>query len=175
MTTESIQHASASQGKAEDTAASDDTGDGSTLIPLRLKITHCGCNVPSLEHLTETHEVMVKRDGSDTAADVKRALSLKANIPAHELRLMWFDNVIGRFHRGDPLNVDDDDTLAKFNVTRWVEKFPHWCATLGLLEAPPRDALESIHTAVAVHKGIRDVDAYVDSKRGTPEWSQLQN
>jgi len=117
---------------------------------------------------------MVKSDGSDTAGDVKRALEKACKVPAHMLRLVWFDATIGREHEGQERELDERDTLGKHNVVRWITQFPHWCATLMLLNTPPRDALESIHTAVAMHKGVKDIKQYVEDKRKTPEWHVLQ-
>ena len=142
-------------------------------ITLGLRITHASANVPSLAHLMETHEIEVDADGADTAADVKRKLAAKAGVPAHELCLRWFDNVIGREHVGQDVSIDDRDTLAKFNIPRWLEKFPHWRCTLALLDPAPRDPYEAIHTATAIHKGIKDVDKYVDDLRGTDDWTDL--
>ena len=148
--------------------------DAVTMVPLRLRLNHTQCNVPSLAHLSTTYEVMVKSDGSDTAGDVKRALEKSCNVPAHMLRLVWFDATIGREHEGQERELDERDTLEKHNVVRWITQFPHWCATLMLLNTPPRDALESIHTAVAMHKGVKDIKQYVEDKRKTPEWHVLQ-
>ena len=142
-------------------------------VTLGLKITHATANVPSLAHLMEYHDVEVAADGSDTAADVKRKLSEKSGVPAKELCLRWFDHVIGRLHVGEDASVDERDTLAKFNVVSWIEKFPHWRCTLSLLEEEPRDVYESIHTAVGIHKNVPDVEAYVNSLRGTEEWDKL--
>jgi hypothetical protein len=142
-------------------------------ITLGLRITHASANVPSLAHLMETHEIDVDADGADTAADVKRKLEAKTGVPARALCLRWFDRVIGREHEGEDASVDARDTLAKFNVTRWIERFPHWRCTLALLDPAPRDPYESIHTATAMHKGIEDVDKYVDDLRGTDAWTNL--
>ena len=148
--------------------------DDVMMVPLRLRLNHTQCNVPSLAHLSTTYEIMVKSDGSDTAGDVKRALEKSCNVPAHMLRLVWFDATIGREHEGQERELDERDTLEKHNVVRWITQFPHWCATLMLLNTPPRDALESIHTAVAMHKGVKDIKQYVEDKRKTPEWHVLQ-
>ena len=143
------------------------------MLTLGLRLTHASANVPSLEHLMTYHEIEVRADGSDTAADVKRKLSETAHLPAHELCLRWFDAIIGRSHQGEDVSMDERDSLAKHNVTSWIEKFPHWRATLTLLEDAPKDEFESIHTATAIHKNVKDVKGYVDSLRGTEEWDKL--
>lgn len=148
--------------------------DEDDLVTMRLRLNHAFCNVPSKEYLMTTYEISVKRDGSDTAGDVKRALAKTCRVPAHALRLMWFDDTIGRAHEGEGRELDEQDTLGKHNVIRWITRFPHWCATLSLLSAAPADTLEAIHGAVAVHKGIKDVEKYIEDKRKTPEWSILQ-
>jgi len=74
----------------------------------------------------------------------------------------------------DDIELDEKATLKQFNVIPWIEKFPHWYATLSFLEPPEPDTYESIHTAVAIHKNIPDVKGYVDGLRGTPDWFELQ-
>jgi len=143
-------------------------------VTLRLKITHATANVPSMSHLMEHHEVEVNADGSDTAGDVKRKLAAKAGVPAHALCLKWFDRIIGRHSEDDDVELDEKATLREFNVIPWIEKFPHWGATLSFLESPEPDTYEAIHTAVAIHKNIPDVKGYVDGLRDTPEWFELQ-
>ena len=164
------------EAKADATTRDDDKGasDAVTLVPLRLRLNHATCNVPSVAHLQSTYEVMVKSDGSDTAGDVKRALEKSCNIPASMLRLVWFDATIGREHEGQDRDIDERDTLGKYNVVRWITKFPHWHATLMLLLPPPKDVYESIHTAVGMHRGVKDIKKYVEDKRKTPEWNILQ-
>jgi hypothetical protein len=119
--------------------------------------------------------VRVRADGSDTVADVKRALAREAKIPAHELCLKWMNEPMGRVHTGQDAAVDDGVTLASRNVTMWLKKFPHWRATMCVLNGPPVDTLEAIHFATAVHLKKKDPQAYVDSIRDTPEWTDFGN
>jgi len=156
------------------TPETDETRAVTRTVTLRLKITHATANVPSMSHLMEHHEVEVNADGSDTAGDVKRKLAVKAGVPAHALCLKWFDRIIGRHNEDDDVELDEKATLKEFNVIPWIEKFPHWGATLSFLEPPEPDTYEAIHTAVAIHKNIPDVKGYVDGLRNTPEWSELQ-
>ena len=159
---------------ANDATEVDETRGETRTVTLRLKITHATANVPSMSHLMEHHEVEVNADGSDTAGDVKRKLAVKAGVPAHALCLKWFDRIIGRHSEDDDVELDEKATLQEFNVIPWIEKFPHWGATLSFLEPPEPDTYEAIHTAVAIHKNIPDVKGYVDGLRNTPEWFELQ-
>lgn len=147
--------------------------DPMEMMTLRVRITHAWSNVPSMEHLMETHEIPVRADGADTVADVKRALSLRAKVPAHLLCLKWLDTPIGRVHLGQNVSVDEKETLARHKITDWLRKFPHWCVTMCLLRDVPVDDYEAIHYAAAIHRGIKDPHAHVESIRGTPEWTEL--
>ena len=174
---EAMAEAMAEEARAPATGdAKDEESDARSTrtVTLKLKITHATANVPSMSHLMEHHEVEVNADGSDTAADVKRKLSVKAGVPAHALCLKWFDRIIGRCNEDDDIELDEKATLKQFNVIPWIEKFPHWYATLSFLDPPEPDTYESIHTAVAIHKNIPDVKGYVDGLRGTPDWFELQ-
>ena len=174
---EATAEAMAEEARAPSTGdAKDEESDARSTrtVTLKLKITHATANVPSMSHLMEHHEVEVNADGSDTAADVKRKLSVKAGVPAHALCLKWFDRIIGRCNEDDDIELDEKATLKQFNVIPWIEKFPHWYATLSFLEPPEPDTYESIHTVVAIHKNIPDVKGYVDGLRGTPDWFELQ-
>jgi len=143
------------------------------MMTLRVRITHAWSNVPSMEHLMETHEICVRADGADTVADVKRALSQRAKVPAHLLCLKWLDNPVGRVHLGQNVSVDEKETLAGHKITDWLRKFPHWCVTMCLLQDVPVDDYEAIHYAAAIHRGVKDPQAHVESIRGTPEWTEL--
>lgn len=147
--------------------------DPMEMMTLRVRITHAWSNVPSMEHLMETHEIPVRADGADTVADVKRVLSLRAKVPAHLLCLKWLDTPIGRVHLGQNVSVDEKETLARHKITDWLRKFPHWCVTMCLLRDVPVDDYEAIHYAAAIHRGIKDPHAHVESIRGTPEWTEL--
>ena len=174
---EATAEAMAEEARAPSTGdAKDEESDARSTrtVTLQLKITHAMANVPSMSHLMEHHEVEVNADGSDTAADVKRKLSVKAGVPAHALCLKWFDRIIGRCNEDYDIELDEKATLKQFNVIPWIEKFPHWYATLSFLDPPEPDTYESIHTAVAIHKNIPDVKGYVDGLRGTPDWFELQ-
>lgn len=160
----------------DDTRGTSEDGerkDPMEMMTLRVRITHAWSNVTSMEHLMETHEIPVRADGADTVADVKRALSLRAKVPAHLLCLKWLDTPIGRVHLGQNVSVDEKETLAGHKITDWLRKFPNWCVTMCLLRDVPVDDYEAIHYAAAIHRGIKDPHAHVESIRGTPEWTEL--
>lgn len=158
---------------AQGTSEDDERKDPMEMMTLRVRITHAWSNVPSMEHLMETHEIPVRADGADTVADVKRALARRAKVPAHLLCLKWLDTPIGRMHLGQNISVDEKETLAGHKITDWLRKFPHWCVTMCLLRDAPVDDYEAIHYAAAIHRGIKDPHAHVESIRGTPEWTEL--
>lgn len=158
---------------AQGTSEDGERKDPMEMMTLRVRITHAWSNVPSMEHLMETHEIPVRADGADTVADIKRALARRAKVPAHLLCLKWLDTPIGRVHLGQNVSVDEKETLAGNKITDWLRKFPHWCVTMCLLRDVPVDDYEAIHYAAAIHRGVKDPQAHVESIRGTPEWTEL--
>jgi hypothetical protein len=76
-----------------------------------------------------------------------------------------------------PMEAQEAKTLAEYNITYWLKRFPTWHLTATIVEDEPMEPLETVHRTVAlIHKGFEEgpkLDRHINVKKKKDSWNRL--
>lgn len=89
----------------------------------------------------EVLRISVAGDGSDSIYSVKTKIAEAAGgqMSAEDLLLSFgpCDRKLGRQYVKDPSVDEQSLKLSQYSILDWLERFPHWMLTVGLLPPTP--------------------------------------